>query len=165
MPQTMKSLLPAKWNWKTHEDNEFVTLQRAMNNLFEGFTKDWEMPAFAPIGEKDIAWYPRLDMIEKENEFFITVELPGLEAKDIEVFVTGDSLTIKGRKMLVKDEKHETWFHSERAWGKFHRVLRLPVSVVHDKVMTEFNRGGRDITLPKTVEARESVRKIPVKET
>lgn len=164
MPTTMKSMLPAKWNWKTDENNEFVSLQRAMNNLLEGFTKDWELPAFAPAVEKGLNWYPRLDMIEMENEYSITIELPGLEAKDIEVFLTGDMLTIKGEKLLEKADKNDTWFHSERAWGKFQRVVRLPAPVVFDKVVTRFKQGVLNLTLPKTVEARESVRKIQIKE-
>jgi HSP20 family protein len=156
-------MLPTKWNWKTEHDNDYMSLHRAMNHLFDDFTKNWEFPVYQPVAEKFTNWYPRLDMFEKENELCITLELPGLEEKDIDIVLTGDVLTIKGMKKLEKEEKHGTWFHSERAWGSFQRVLPIPFPVVRDEIKAEFKLGVLYITLPKTAEAKEYVKKIPVK--
>jgi HSP20 family protein len=155
-------MLPTKWNWKTEHDKDFTSLHRAMNHLFEDFTKSWELPVYKPVDEKFAKWSPFLDMVEKENELFITVELPGLDKKDIEIFLTGDMLTIKGMKTFEKEEKEDHWFHSERAFGAFHRVVPLPFPVVRDEIKAEFKKGVLFITLPKTAEAKEYVKKIPV---
>jgi len=164
MPATLKSMLPTKWNFKTEHDNDFMSLHRAMNHLFDDFTKSWEVPVYQPVDEKFAKWYPHLDMYEKESELFITVELPGMKFDDIELFLTGDMLTIKGMKKFVEEEKFGTWFHRERVWGSFHRVLPLPFPVVRDEIKAEFKYGVLYITLPKTAEAKEYVKKIPVKE-
>ena len=165
MPATMKSLLPTKWNWKTEHDNDFVSLQRAMNSLFDDFGKNWELPFFRPYDQASMTWYPHLDMLEEDNDLLVHVELPGLEEKDIDVSVVGDMLTIKGSKKYEKEEKKGTWFHSERSWGNFQRSLPLPFPVIHDQIKAVFKKGVLTITLPKTPEAKKSVHKIPIKTT
>lgn len=165
MTPTMKSMLPTRWGWKTEDDNGFVSLQRAMNHLIEDFTKSWDLPAYRSEGDTLLNWYPHLDMVEHDSELLVTVELPGLDEKDIDISLTGEMLTIKGSKLHEKKEEKGNWFHSERSWGNFQRTLPLPFGVDREHVKAMFKQGVLTITLPKTAEAKQSVRKIPIKES
>jgi HSP20 family protein len=90
----------------------------------------------------------------------LTAELPGLEAKDVEVSVTGDMLTIKGEKKTEKEEKDERRHLVERTYGAFSRMVRLPAPVAADKIQATFKNGVLTVTLPKTEEAKPKA--IPV---
>jgi HSP20 family protein len=108
-------------------------------------------------------WYPSVDISETEKDLFITAELPGLEAKDVNVSLSGDLLVIKGEKKKEKEEKDEHHHYVERYSGSFQRSLRLPVDVQFDKVEATFQKGVLKISLPKAEEARKKSIEIKVK--
>jgi HSP20 family protein len=90
----------------------------------------------------------------------IKAELPGLEAKDLDVSVSGDVLTIKGEKEHEKEEKDEQRHVIERSYGAFVRMVRLPAPVAQDQIKASFKNGVLTISLPKTEEAKQKA--IPV---
>lgn len=89
--------------------------------------------------------------------------MPCLEAKDIEVTLSGDLLTIKGEKKKEEEKKDEKYHCAERFHGMFVRSFGLPASVKVDKVEAKFDKGVLTITLPKTEEAKTKEIKVPVK--
>jgi HSP20 family protein len=89
--------------------------------------------------------------------------LPGLEAKDVNVSISGDLLTITGEKKREKEEKDEHHHYIERYTGTFQRSFRLPVAIQSDKVEASFKKGVLKITLPKAEEARKKAIEIKVK--
>ena len=91
------------------------------------------------------------------------LELPGMEAKDVDVSVTGDMLVLKGEKRQEKEEKDKNYHFSERAYGSFQRAFELPTSVDRGKITADFSKGVLTITLPKTAEAQQPTKKISVK--
>mgnify|MGYP003572469055 CR=1 len=109
---------------------------------------------------------PKANVAETDKEFLVTMELPGLEEKDVEVRLTGNHLVVAGeRKETVKDEDKEAHYHRvETTYGKFERRFALPAEVRKDAeaVVATFAKGMLEIRLPK-VEPRKPV-KIPVKE-
>jgi HSP20 family protein len=134
---------------------ELSALQREMNRLFEQF--------FDGLPGLDIAsrgWTPRLDMAEMKDSLIITAELPGLEAKDVEVAIAGDTLTIKGEKKQDHEERDETHHVMERTYGTFSRMVRLPAPVAADKIKATFKNGVLTISLPKTEAAKQKA--IPI---
>jgi len=106
---------------------------------------------------------PAIDMSEDEKMYKISAELPGMEAKDVDVSVTGDMLVLKGEKRQEKEEKDKNYHFSERAYGSFQRAFELPASVDRGKIAADFSKGVLTIILPKTVEAQQPTKKIAVK--
>jgi HSP20 family protein len=105
-------------------------------------------------------WTPRTNVTETKDSLTITAELPGLEAKDVDVALSGDMLTIKGEKKQEKEEKDEYHHMVERSYGAFSRMVRLPAPVTADKIKASFKNGVLTVTLPKTEEAKPKA--IPV---
>ncbi len=102
---------------------------------------------------------PRLEVVERENEYVVTAELAGVEEKDFQVEVHGSVLTLRGEKR--NENAEETARHvAERVYGAFHRAIELPVEVASDKASATFKNGVLSVTLPKAETAK--VRHIPV---
>lgn len=158
---TLRTLLPRRW--RTDEETGFTTLQRAMNELFEDFAPVLEAPDFPGLTTGRPGWFPRLDMVEGEKEFTVTTELPGLDEKDVEVCLVGQTLTIKGEKKLVREEKDKTFHRSERSQGAFQRLVELPCEVDPKTAKASFDKGVLTVTLPKTHPAAKSASRIEVK--
>ena len=108
-------------------------------------------------------WCPAVDISETEDKLLIKAELPGLEAKDVNVSMSGNLLTIKGEKKKEKEEKDEHHHCMERYSGSFQRYFRIPVNVKTDKVEAVFDKGVLKVTLPKVEEARKKEIEIKVK--
>ena len=108
-------------------------------------------------------WLPSVDVTETKDNLLIKAELPGLEAKDVNVSVSGDILTIKGEKKKEEEEKDEHYYHCERYCGSFQRSFRLPVDVQADKVEATFDKGVLKVTLPKAEEAKKKKIEVKVK--
>ena len=83
--------------------------------------------------------------------------------KDIEVLVSGDSLTIKGEKKEEKEDKKENYHRMERRYGSFRRVLQLPNEVKADQTQATFKNGVLEITIPKSEKAVNEKKKVEIK--
>jgi HSP20 family protein len=118
-----------------------------LNALGKGLTgfmgPRWEMPA------STTAWNPAVDIFENENEIVIKAELPGMEAKDIEIGLENNVLTIKGERRFEKETKEEHYHRVEREYGRFNRSFSLPATVKEDEIAAEFKSGLLKIALPK----------------
>ena len=106
---------------------------------------------------------PIVDVVEKEQAYEITAEVPGMDQSNIQVSFAGGTLTIKGEKKEEKAEQKKEFFVSERRFGAFQRSFRVPEGVDTDKIEANFKDGILTVTLPKTIEAREKEKVIPVK--
>jgi HSP20 family protein len=117
----------------------------------------WTFGPLMPLAEKNGHIIPAIDMVEKEKEFQITAEVPGMNEKDIDISVSNGILTMKGEKREEKEEKKKDYHVSERRFGSFERVLRLPANVDSDNIRAKFSKGVINVTLPKKagVEAKE----------
>jgi len=156
-------------NVPEHRPSAFDTLRRQIDNLFDDLTP-WTFPlgrtAFNidlshPFGKFEVA--PATDVAEKDGEYEITAELPGLDDKNIEVKVAEGTLTIKGEKQEEKQEKKKDYYVSERRYGSFFRSFALPEDVDADKIEASFARGVLTVRLPKSAQARKDEKKIQVK--
>ncbi len=135
---------------------ELTSFRREMDRLFERFFG--EPPGLELLG---MAWAPRLDVTETKDSLVVKAELPGLEVKDLDISVSGNTLTIKGEKQHEKEEKDEHHYLIERSYGAFSRMVELPAPVAADKIKAAFKNGVLTITLPKTEEAKRKA--IPIK--
>lgn len=156
-----KSWFPMPWSDRAQELEPFRGFKTQLDSLFE----DW----FGRSTGGLLA--PRIDVSETDKEVTLTVELPGVEEKDIDVSLAGDQLTIKGEKRTEREEKKDEQgrvFHRvERSHGAFQRTVTVPYEVEPDQVSAEFKDGVVKITLPKPADAqkRQEPRKIEVRRT
>ncbi|NKK42694.1 Hsp20 family protein [Rhizobium leguminosarum bv. viciae] len=104
-----------------------------------------------------------VDLVESEKAFELSAELPGVDAKDLDVTLADGVLTIKGEKNETKEEKEKDYYLSERRYGSFHRSLELPRGVDSEKIEAKFSNGILKVTLPKTPERQRNDKKITVK--
>ena len=142
--------------WKPF--GELTSLRKEMENLWNRFLG--ESPFLRTFKED---WLPPVDISETEDKVVIKAEMPGLEAKDVDVSISADVLTIKGEKKKEEEEKDEHCHCVETYSGSFQRSFRLPQNVKTDKVEATFAKGVLKITLPKTEEAKKKEINIKVK--
>lgn len=129
-----------------------------MDNLWNRFFGETSLPGF--VSQE---WLPSVDISETKDKLLIKAELPGMDAKDVSVTVSGDILTIKGEKKREEEKKDEHYYCSERYCGSFQRSFRLPVNIKTDKVDATFEKGILHVALPKTEEAKKKEIEIKVK--
>jgi len=97
-----------------------------------------------------------MDLVEKEDAYEITAELPGLDDKNVEIKLSNRTLTIRGEKSEEKEDKQKDYYLSERRYGSFQRSFQLPDGVDADKIDAKFTKGVLTVKLPKTAEAKKA---------
>ena len=128
---------------------EMVTLRDAMDRLFdEAFTRPW-----GPDGGYGTGM-PAIDMYQTDDDVILKVAVPGMKPEDVQILVTGDTLTIKGETREETDNKEKAYHIRERRWGSFERTITLPTAVRSDKAQAEFENGVLSITLPKAEDVK-----------
>jgi HSP20 family protein len=153
---------------RVQEWRPFATLRNQVDRLFHDFENGFlQSPFYRDIDNfwrRDLAFpiTPAVDVAEKENAFELTAELPGLDAKNIELSLSDDVLTIKGEKSEEKEEKTKDRYVSERRFGSFRRSLQLPASVDASKIDAAYKNGVLTVTLPKSAEAKKKQTAIPI---
>ena len=118
------------------------------------------------LGEDASLWpsdrmVPSLDLVESDGNVEVRVDIPGMEAKDIDIQVNGNLLTISGERKEEREEKGKTFHRVERRVGSFSRTVTLPSPVKQDAVDAQYKNGILTVKLPKTEEAKS--KKITVK--
>ena len=137
--------------------DELTSFRKEMESLFNRFFG--ETPLLRRFRE---GWLPTVDFSETKDKLVFKAELPGLEAEDIDVTISGDILTIKGEKKREEEQEDEHYHSVERYYGSFQRSFRLPQNVKINKIEAKFDKGVLKITLPKTEEAKKKVINIKV---
>lgn len=97
---------------------------------------------------------PTADLVETENQFEVTVDLPGLKPEEVSVELKNGDLWISGKREELKEEKGKTYHRLERHHGEFRRVLRLPNTISEDGIDAHFEDGVLKVTVPKVEEAK-----------
>jgi len=121
-----------------------------------------------PFWKKPSRWSefkaPSLDLSESEDAYLIELEAPGLDPDDLEVTLSDNTLTLKGKK--VREEEHEDrdYHRTERRFGSFTRQVHLPDVASEDEVEAEYERGILSVHIPKATEARTKQIDVKVKE-
>jgi HSP20 family protein len=111
------------------------------------------------FGRRELPWggetfVPTANLVESENEFEITIDLPGLKPEEVNLELREGALWITGERKEEAEEKGRTFHRMERRYGSFRRVIPLPASVKEDKVEAEFCHGVLCVKLPKSEEIK-----------
>ena len=118
---------------------------------------------FRHLGDRIADWFaPRAEAKESNARYEITMELPGVAEKNIDVSLHDGVLTVKGEKSSERKEEGEGYFFSEREYGHFQRTFRLPADAKSGGVGADFSNGVLKITVPKMAEEKKEVKKIKV---
>lgn len=148
---------------RSDEEEPFVALQSQVNQVFDHFFNGF---AVNPLWGSELrtgTFNPRLDFTETDKEYRVTVELPGLDEKDVDLSLANNTLTIKGEKKQEKEDKRKDYYRMERSYGMFSRSIPVPDGVDVEKVDASFKKGLLLIRLPKSEEAQKETKRIPIK--
>ena len=99
-------------------------------------------------------WVPALDVKETSDRFEVTVDLPGLDPKDVNVTYEDGMLTVSGKRQFQEEEKGDTWHRIERGFGTFARSIRLPQTADPERIEASFDKGVLRISVPKSEQAK-----------
>jgi len=140
------------------EVSPFLALHREMNRLFDDVFSRFDTGMPGLLGRMP-AW-PSVEVSESDKEVRISAELPGMDEKDVEIFVSDDVLTIRGEKKEAMEDKERHF--SERYYGRFERRIPLPFEVEEERAEASFQNGVLTVTLPKSPRAEAKTKRIPV---
>ena len=109
-----------------------------------------------------LSYSPLMNINELNDEYLVTMDLPGVEKKDVGIKVSDGFLTISGERKIVNQDSENNRVRYERAHGAFSRSFELSTEIVSDKIKAKFKNGVLSITIPKAEEVKPEVRKIVV---
>ena len=135
---------------------EINSLQQEMNRLFSTF---FDTPT-SGNGQSVRRWIPAMDLVETDDHYVLTADLPGLSQDDINLEFEGDVLTLSGERRSEHTDRKEGFFRLERSFGKFSRSLTLPDGVDPDGISALFHDGVLEVRVPKPEQRKP--RKIEV---
>jgi len=139
------------------DDHPLALLQRDINHLFDDFWRRFGAPDFGAASEA------KSDIVETGDAVEFSIELPGMDEKDIELTVSDNALTIRGEKKLERQEEKKGYYLSERSYGLIHRSLPLPPGVDTAKAEARFKNGVLTVRLPLSPEAKTKAKKLEIK--
>ncbi|OPY89655.1 MAG: Spore protein SP21 [Syntrophaceae bacterium PtaU1.Bin231] len=147
-----RSLLPSIWRRGERSlpnaEYPLFSLHREIDRMFDDVSRRFHLSLFDDF--RDMGEFnPSVDVQEDRKGMHIKAELPGVDEKDVEVTVTGNSLRIKGEKKEETEEKGEEGYRlHESRYGSFDRVLTLPEGVNSEKVEAHFKNGVLNVEIP-----------------
>jgi HSP20 family protein len=134
---------------------EIESLQQEMNRLFDSLT--------TTNGERfSKAFVPAAEMHETPDAIHLKLEVPGMEAKDIDVRVSAEAVSISGERKEETQTEDKGMKRTEFRYGKFQRVIPLPARVQNTDVQAEYKDGILNLTLPKAEEEKNKVVKVNI---
>ena len=140
--------------WEPFRD--LLTLQERMNRVFDDSLRG--TPRAANPSEDEWAlggsWAPSVDIYEQDGNIVLKAELPGIDAKDVDIRLENNVLTLRGERKLEGEVKRESYHRVERAYGSFARSFTLPTVVDQGNIKAEYKDGVLKLVLPKREEAK-----------
>jgi HSP20 family protein len=134
----------------------------ALEDMDRFSESDWPFSVgWRRVPHDGMSWVRSIDMYEKEDEFVLRAVLPGVMMADVDISVTGNTLTIKGERKPPADVKDEEYECCEVCYGDFSRSITLSKEVQADKIKATLEDGILEVRLPKVPAARPT--KIPIK--
>lgn len=143
----------------------FDTFQQEMERWFDrAVPQGFSAPFFRVSGQEIGHGFAQMDVSETDKTIEVTIDVPGMDEKDLEVTLKGDHLIISGERK-TESEKEEKDFHRiERAYGRFERRFLLPCEVKENEVRGGVRQGVLVVTLPKAEKAKVGVKKIAIED-
>ena len=159
--KTVKKSIPEKksTNWLA----PYEEFERFIDNYFNRNWPHMLRPEYSRLTD---LWgtfemhAPNMDMIDRDNEVVVRVELPGVEKKDLDISITNDILTVKGNSSKELTEEKGNYYRSEIKKGSISRTISLPAGVDSSKADAKFKDGLLELTIPKITTSKRKIIKI-----
>ena len=132
---------------------EIDTIRRQFDRMLDEFGN-------SNVFGDDSFWKPAVELLNKKEALILKASLPGIDANNLDISVTRESVKIAGERRYEKTEDEDGYFHSEFCYGKFERTIGLPVPIQNSKVKADYKDGVLVITLPKVEEEVNKVVKV-----
>jgi len=107
-------------------------------------------------------WAPAIEVAERESNYIVHAELPGLKPEEVKVDVTDDAIIIQGERKSMRDENKGGIHRSERRYGQFYRSIPLPEGANTDQIKANFDNGVLEVTVPMPPPPQVNRRQIPI---
>jgi len=135
---------------------EIGTIQNEMNRLFNSF---FDTPTHSN-GATARRWIPAMDLVETEDAYVLSADLPGLSESDVSIEVEDNVLTVSGERKAEHEDRKAGYYRVERSYGSFRRALTLPEGVDPEAVTATFDKGVLQVTVPKP--EQQAPRKVQI---
>lgn len=145
-PRNITEATPSTPTWPSFEEPI-----RALRNMF-GWDPFREMGPFMSLERATFA--PAFEVKETDNAYVFKADLPGVKESDLEVHITGNRLTVGGKRESEKEEKNERFYTYERSYGSFSRSFTLPAGADLDKCNAHLDSGVLTLSVPKKPEGQ-----------
>jgi len=133
-----------------HPLRNMDTVRRQFDQLFDERTQPTD----------DTVWRPAIELVVEDDTVLLRAQIPGLEAKDLDIEVTQESVSIAGERRHEQKTGEKGLFKTEFRYGKFRRMVSLPVAVQTNQVQADYKNGILTLTMPKVEELRHKVVKV-----
>jgi len=148
---------------RTSFRDPFDRLQDEMDRMFSSYFRGWNLPRLGFEEAGDGSLIAKLDISETPEAVQVVADLPGMKEKDIEVTLSDNMLTLKGKRESESEEKKKNYHRIERSYGEFTRRVALPAEVDPARVDAQLKDGVLTVTLQKSQKAIETAKKIQIK--
>jgi HSP20 family protein len=148
----MRDLLPSQ--------SDMFWVQREINRMFDSL---WHGDYPESADALRSTWSPSVDLVERDNDYLVKVEVPGIRKDDVKITVQDNVLTIRGEKNQGKEAKDSHYHQIERSYGSFQRSFALPTGFISNKIDATYKDGILSVVLPKAEEAKPKEIEVAVK--
>lgn len=141
----------------SRNQNPMTLWQKEMNNLFDRFGRD--------LGTFDVdlsGFSPKVEIKEKDKQFIVSAEVPGIKENDISVTLRDNNLILEGERKTESKKEGEGYFSSEFSYGSFYRSIPLDEDVNPDSVKASYKDGILTVELEKVKASSHKSKKIPI---
>ncbi len=139
-----------KWN----PSRELMSIEKEFNKLFNTFSNKFGISHEGESEMENAVWAPLTDISEDNDNYFLNLDIPGVEKNDVKISYSNGNLIIKGERKEEKETKKSEFHRIERSFGKFYRSFSLPEKVKEDKIEAKFKDGSLSIVIPKADEVK-----------
>jgi HSP20 family protein len=129
--------------------SEMRTLQREIDRVFDQF-----FPVRPTNGDEAVTWAPRTDLVETDDAFVVSLDVPGMSREAFDINYQDNTLTITGERKSEERNETDNVVRVERAFGRFYRSFALPRAVRADEIQATYNEGVLTVRVPKAEESR-----------
>ncbi|WP_323774036.1 Hsp20/alpha crystallin family protein [Alcanivorax sp.] len=162
------------WNWLRQEGNRerplpqrqpghpLLRWEREFDNWFEQMLGDMAWTTPAPHAQPNAPLRPNLDILERDDHYLITAELPGVEKSDLDVTLDNNMLLISGSKAPIQENDRDGYHYSERRFGPFQRMLTLPADADAEQMNAIFHNGVLSLSIPRHEHHHQGSRRIEI---
>lgn len=180
------------WNWFRHENtgghtvpvshrereqrnavqDPLAAVHNDIDRLFENALSRMGLGGFPASGEFPLslqhpgAFSPEINIASEENQYLITVDAPGMDDNDLSIELHDRDLIIRGEKQDEQESRDRHYYHMERRYGSFQRVLTLPEDADAQAIKANMKRGVLTINIPRTKPASDqNARRIEIEQS